>query len=92
MAPVVLEKGLALWVITINFVAQNYALTSVTTSLMVDVDAPLLCLVLQPTNSLETETAVGVKSLFEGRLWREDPIAGAVELGCPARTCLGVTQ
>ena len=84
MATVVLKYGLAFWVITIELAAQNVSLTPVATSVVVYVDAPLLCLVLQPANCLEPETAFGVKGLFEGRLWREDPIAGAVELGFPA--------
>ena len=80
MTTMVLEDGLAFWVITINLVAQNASLASVTTSLVVNVNAPLLGLVLQPTNGPNTETAVGIKSLFEKRLRRKDPIARTVEL------------
>ena len=85
---VVVKDGFAFWMISINLVAKNGSLTPVTTSLVVNVDAPLLCLVLQPANCLNTETAVGIKSLFENRLRRKDPIAGTVELGLPARACL----
>ena len=92
MAAVVLKNGFAFWIITINLAPQNGSLTPVATSLVVNVDALLLCLVLQPANCLDTETAVGIKSLFEGRLRREDPIAGTVELGLPARTRLGVAR
>ena len=92
MAAVVLKDGLAFCMITIDFAAKNGPLTPVATSLVVDVNAPLLCLVLQPANCLDTETAFGVKGLFKSRLWREDPITGAVELGFPVRTSLGVAR
>ena len=79
----VVKDGFAFWVITIDLAPQNCSLTPVATCLVVNVDAPLLCLVLQPANCLDTETAVWIKSLFENRLRREDPIAGTVELGLP---------
>ena len=52
MAAVVLKDGLAFWVITIDLAAQNGSLTPVATSLVVNVDSPLLCHVLQPANCL----------------------------------------
>ena len=52
MTAVVLKNGFAFWVITINLAPQNGSLTPVATSLVVDVDALLLCLVLQPANGL----------------------------------------
>ena len=81
MAAVVLEDSFTFWAITINLVAQNAAPPPVTTSLVVNVNAPLLGLVLHPTNCLDSETAVGVKGLFESRLRGKDPIAGTVKLG-----------
>ena len=92
MATVVQKDGFAFWMITIDLAAQNGSLTPVAISLVANVNAPLLCLVLQPANCLEAETALGVKGLFEGRLWREDPIAGTVKLGFSARTRLGVAR
>ena len=64
MAAVVVKNGFAFWVITIDFAAKNGSLAPVATSLVVNVDALLLCLVLQPANCLETETAFGIKGLF----------------------------
>ena len=81
ITPVVLEDNFAFWVITINLVTQNSALTSVATSLMVNVNAPLLGLVFQPASGLDSETAVGIKSIFESRRRGKDTITGTVKLG-----------
>ena len=78
---VVLEDSFAFGVITINLVAKNSALTSVTTSLMVNVNAPLLGLVLDPASSLDAETAVGIKGLFESRLRGRYLISRTIKLG-----------
>ena len=65
-AAVVLENGLRLGVIAIHPSAQNVPLAPMTTASMIDVNAPLLCLLLKPFCSDETTTNLGVEGFLVG--------------------------
>ena len=83
-AAVVLEDGLRLGVITINPSAQNLPLTPMATTSVVDVDAPLPHLPLEPFDCDETATGLGVEGFLVGRWWELDAAVRADDLGLPA--------
>ena len=89
-ATVVLEDGLRLGVITINSSTQNLPLTSMTTTSVVNVNAPLLCLPLKPFDCDKTATGLGVKGFLVGRWWKLDAVVRADYLGLPtsAAACM----
>ena len=66
VATVVLEDSFRLGVITIHPGAQNSPLASMTTTSVMDVDAPLLCLRLEPFYGDETATRLGIKGFLVG--------------------------
>ena len=88
----VLEDGLRLGVITINSSTQNLPLTSMTTTSVVDVNTPLLCLPLKPFDCDETATGLGVKGFLVGRWWKLDAVVRADDLGLPASAAVCMTQ
>ena len=55
-----------------------------TTTSVVDVNAPLLCLPLKPFDCDETATGLGVKGFLVGRWWKLDAVVRAEDLGLPA--------
>ena len=63
-AAVELKDGFRLGVITIHRRAQNVSLASMTTPCVMNVDAPPLCLPLDPGHSLEAESDIGVKGFL----------------------------
>ena len=65
-ATVVLEDSFRLGVITIHPGAQNRSLASMTTTSVMDVDAPLLCLPLEPFCGDETATRLGIEGFLVG--------------------------
>ena len=65
-AAVVLEDGLRLGVITVHPGAQNVPLAPMATASVVDVDAPLLRLPLEPFCSDEAATGLGVEGFLVG--------------------------
>ena len=65
-ATVVLEDSFRLGVITIHPGAKNSPLTPMATTSVMDVDAPLLCLPLEPFCADETATRLGIESFLVG--------------------------
>ena len=65
-ATVVLEDSFRLGVITIHPDAQNSPLAPMTTTSMMDVDAPLLCLPLEPFCADEAATNLGIEDFLVG--------------------------
>ena len=65
-AAVVLEDGLRLGVITIHPRAQNVPLAPMATASVMDVDASLFCLPLEPFCGDETATGLGVEGFLVG--------------------------
>ena len=65
-AAVVLENGLRLGVITVHPGAQNVPLAPMATASVMDVDAPLFCLPLEPFCSDEAATGLGVEGFLVG--------------------------
>ena len=63
-AAVELKDGFRLGVIAVHWRAQNVSLASMTTPCMMNVDAPLLCLPLDPDHSLEAESDIWVKGFL----------------------------
>ena len=65
-ATVVLEDSFRLGVITIHPCAQNIPLARMTTTSVMDVDAPLLCLPLEPFCADEAATSLGIEVFLIG--------------------------
>ena len=63
-AAVVLENGLRLGVITVHPSAKDLPLAPMATTSVMDVNAPLLCLPLEPFYSDETATGLGVEGFL----------------------------
>ena len=81
---VVAEDSFRLGVITVHPGAKNASLTPMTTTSVVNVNTPLLCLPLEPFGCDEAATGLGKKGFLVGR-WRElDAVVRADDLGLPA--------
>ena len=65
-AAVVLEDGLRLGMITVHPSAQNLPLAPMATTSVMDVNAPLFCLPLEPFYGGETATGLGVEGFLVG--------------------------
>ena len=91
-ATVVAEDGLRLRVITVYPGAKNASLTPMTTTSVVNVNAPLLCLPLEPFGCDETATSLGIESFLVGRWWELDAVVRADDLGLPAGATACVWQ
>ena len=91
-ATVVLEDGLRLGVITVHPGAKNAALTPMTTTRVVNVNAPLLCLPLEPFGCDETATGLGIEGFLVGRWGELDAVVQADDLGLSASATACVPQ
>ena len=64
-ATMVLKDGFGLWMVAINFFSCDGPFTPVATSVMMDVNAALPRLILQPARRFDTKTGFWVKRFFK---------------------------
>ena len=93
-ATVELEDGFRLGVITIHPGALNMALAPMPAPCEMDVDAPLLCLPLEPFDCNETATRLRVEGFLVSRSGELNAVVGTVDLGLPttATACCVTNQ
>ena len=89
-ATVELEDGFRLRVITIHPSTQNMSLTAMPAPRVMDVDASLLCLPLEPFDCNETATRLRVEGTLIGGSRELNAVVRAINLGLPttASACM----
>ena len=86
VAKVILKHGFALWVVAVNISTCNKTLANVTAKLIVDVNAALACVVLNPANRVVTKNCWRVEGLFLSRIRSLQLFAGTGHYGFPTGT------
>ena len=82
----VLEDRVGLGVITINGNVEDVSLTSMATQCVMNVNAPLLCLPLEPFGCDEAALVAGIEGSLVGRCRGPDTLIWAVNFGLPTGT------
>ena len=80
----VLKDSVGFGMITVNGNVEDVSLASMATQCVMDVNAPLLCLPLEPFCSNVTVTVVRIKGSLVGRCGGPNTFVGTVDFGLPA--------
>ena len=88
----VLEDSVGLGMITINGNVEDVSLNPMATQRVMNVNAPLLCLPLEPFCSDETATAAGIEGSLIGGCGNPDTLVRAVDFGLPTGATACVTK
>ena len=88
----VLEDSVGCGVITVNGNVEDVSLTPMATQRVMNVNAPLLCLPLEPFCSDETATVAGIEGSLIGGCENPNTLVGAVDFGLPAGATACVTN
>ena len=90
MAAVVLEDSVSLRVIAVNGNVEDVSLSPMTAPRVMDVNAPLLCLPLEPFDCNEATSLIRIEGSLVGWSRHPDTVVGAIDLGPPttASTCM----